>query len=460
MSKSLWKFGRRNPTGPSTIQPCISALVLIAVITAATCLVGCVDLTEPWKQKVTGTGGHPASGVDGSVGIEVGEGGAGGGEIDVAAGGSGGSIDSGLAGAGGGVGLGSGGAGDAMDLGAGGTGGAVDALADIPISSTGGVATGGATSGTGGKATGGATSGTGGRATGGTTNGTGGATGGTAGGSGGKATGGTTSGSGGKSTGGNSGTGGTGGGVDAAPPPPDGGTLNGLAVNYTCESLSGNVLPDSSGQSNNGTLVDAPPAPLDGGTAVRGYGIVSPGKVGSGALALTSASGGYVSMAPTILTGATEMTIATWVNLATTKAWARILDIGSSANTSANPPSGTTNVYMNLVPANNNGKPVFAITTSGLNNEQNLTGLSALPTGWTHVAIVLGGGTGTLYINGSVAATGAMSLRPANLGTIGYAYLGKSWFASDPYLDGQIDDFRVYLRALSAGDIQAVYSGL
>jgi hypothetical protein len=255
------------------------------------------------------------------------------------------------------------------------------------------------------------------------------------------------------------GSGGAGGGVDAFQAP-DGGTLAGLVVRYTCESASGTVLPDTSGNSpaNDGTLGDGTPAPLDGGTA--GYGIVSPGKIGTGALVLTRANSGYVSMPPAILAGATEMTIATWVNVTTTKAWARIFDIGSSSNTSSNPTNGTTNVYMNLVPVNNNGRPVFAITTSGLNNEQHLTASNALPTGWTHVAVVLGGSAGTLYINGAVAATGAISLRPANLGTAGYAYIGKSWFPSDPYFDGQIDDFRVYNRALSEADIQAISSGL
>jgi hypothetical protein len=55
--------------------------------------------------------------------------------------------------------------------------------------------------------------------------------------------------------------------------------------------------------------------------------------------------------------------------------------------------------------------------------------------------------------------TQPITLKPSDLGTIGYAYIGKSWFP-DPYLNGQIDDFRVYSRALSGGDIQAVMNGL
>jgi hypothetical protein len=48
-------------------------------------------------------------------------------------------------------------------------------------------------------------------------------------------------------------------------------------------------------------------------------------------------------------------------------------------------------------------------------------------------------------------------LRPTDLGAIDYAFLGKSQFTNDPYFDGQIDEFRVYGRALSAAEILALY---
>jgi len=430
-------------------QPRVSLTRLLATLTVATlsCVWGCVDLTEPWKQHMT-----PADTGAGGAGIEVGDGGAGR-AIDAATGDSIGPFDGGLAGTGGGLDLGggAGGAGGSMDLGQGGAGGAVDAPEDVPILGTGGVATGGVSGGSGGAATGGTITGAGGAATGGTG-------GGTIGGSGGKATGGTTGGTGGKSTGGASG------GVDAAPPPPDGGTVSGLVVHYTCESLSGNVLPDTSGSANNGTLIDAPPATLDGGTAVRGYSIGT-GKVGSGSLVLTSGSSGYVSMPPSILTGATEMTIATWVYLTGVEQYRRIFDIGIiSADPSSNPMSGTTNVYMNLVPATGTTtsarKLTFSITNAGYVGEQRLVDSSTFPTNrWIHVAVVLGGGSGTLYINGAAGTPSAITLRPADLGAINYAYIGKSQFTSDAYFDGQIDEFRIYNRALSAGDIKGVYNG-
>jgi hypothetical protein len=74
------------------------------------------------------------------------------------------------------------------------------------------------------------------------------------------------------------------------------------------------------------------------------------------------------------------------------------------------------------------------------------------------VAIVLNAGLGSLYINGVLAiASSSVTLRPADLGTIDYAFIGKCQFSVNPYFDGQIDDFRVYNRALSASEAQALY---
>ena len=49
-----------------------------------------------------------------------------------------------------------------------------------------------------------------------------------------------------------------------------------------------------------------------------------------------------------------------------------------------------------------------------------------------------------------------MTLRPSDLGAIDYAYIGKSQFGADPYFDGQIDEFRVYGRALDATEIETL----
>ena len=52
---------------------------------------------------------------------------------------------------------------------------------------------------------------------------------------------------------------------------------------------------------------------------------------------------------------------------------------------------------------------------------------------------------------------GAMTLKPSSLGSTANNYLGKSKWA-DPYLNGQIDEFRIYSVALSSAEIAETYA--
>jgi len=137
-----------------------------------------------------------------------------------------------------------------------------------------------------------------------------------------------------------------------------------------------------------------------------------------------------------------------WVNVRADQIWQRVFDFGSS-----------TNVYMFLTShAGGTSIARFAITTTG--NEQRLDAPGLLPVGtWTHVAIVLGTGGGTLYINGAAVATNAaLALRPADLGATTNNWLGRSQFTADPAFNGQIDDLRIYPSALTAAQITTIYN--
>jgi hypothetical protein len=139
-----------------------------------------------------------------------------------------------------------------------------------------------------------------------------------------------------------------------------------------------------------------------------------------------------------------------WVKLNTVATWQRIFDFGS----------GTTD-YMFLTtqydPNANANKLRFAIRTPAVPESaaNQLSSSVTTPIGsWAHVAVVLSGSTGRLYLNGSqVAISTSMTLNPSSLGSTTLNYLGKSQFGADPYLNGSLDDFRIYNRALSVGEI-------
>ena len=204
-----------------------------------------------------------------------------------------------------------------------------------------------------------------------------------------------------------------------------------LAHRYSFSETGGTTVADSIGGPGwNGTL--------PGG-----------GTFSSGQLTLVSASSQYVSLPAGIISTFSNFTIEAWVKLNTTANWSRIFDFGS----------GTT-TYMFLTPQNGSTSRLrFAITTSGGGGEQQINGTSALAAGTSyHVAVTLNGYTGILYLNGvAVGTNNAMTLRPSGLGSTGNNYLGKSQYA-DPYLNGLMDEFRIYSVALSPAEIAATYA--
>jgi hypothetical protein len=55
-----------------------------------------------------------------------------------------------------------------------------------------------------------------------------------------------------------------------------------------------------------------------------------------------------------------------------------------------------------------------------------------------------------------VARNTGVTQRPSGLGATTANYLGRSQYSGDPYLNGQLDDFRLYSRKLSASEIAAL----
>ncbi|OXS59290.1 hypothetical protein B1A99_11750 [Cohnella sp. CIP 111063] len=205
-------------------------------------------------------------------------------------------------------------------------------------------------------------------------------------------------------------------------------------VRYPFSESNGTSTADASGNGKTGTL--------------NGGATFSAGQSGN-AVALNGTNG-YVSMPSGIANGATDVTIAAWVKANSLSNWTRIFDIGT----------GTSN-YMFLSPQPGGAGLRFAITTGGNGAEQQIHSTAAFPTGvWKHVAVTIAGSTGRLYVDGvQVAANASMTLNPSSLGNTTQNWLGRSQFAGDPYFNGQIDDFRIYSRALSASEIGTLYGG-
>ncbi|MGC1376374.1 MAG: LamG-like jellyroll fold domain-containing protein, partial [Anaerolineales bacterium] len=189
---------------------------------------------------------------------------------------------------------------------------------------------------------------------------------------------------------------------------------------------------DTSGYGKNATVT--------GGTYVTG-------KKGQ-AVNLNGTSSQYVTLPSGVVANLGNYTVTAWVKLTAVSTWARLFDFGNDTNT-----------YMFFAPSSGSNAR-FAITNSGNGSEQQLNRSSVLTTGaWIHIAITRNGNTGTLYVNGaSVATNTSMTLSPASLGATVNNWIGRSQFSGDPYLNGAIDEFRIYNRALSAAEISTLYT--
>ena len=190
---------------------------------------------------------------------------------------------------------------------------------------------------------------------------------------------------------------------------------------------------------NGPTLVDASP---DGNDAmIVGSHTFVPGIDGN-ALDL---SGGHVQLPSGIVSTSGNFTAATWVNLDSIGVWSRIFDFGSGTdvNVFLTPSAGGTN------------RPRFGIKNGG--NEQTIDANVALQAGqWNHVAVTIENGVGKLFINGALAGqANNLTLSPADLGATTANYLGRSQYP-DPLLNGKLDDFRLYNRAITDAELQSL----
>jgi len=207
----------------------------------------------------------------------------------------------------------------------------------------------------------------------------------------------------------------------AATPPVD------LLAHWKFNETSGTVAADSSGNNLHATV-------MGGGNWLAG--------VQNNAMKLNG-SDGHVSLPQGLVSTLNDFTVSTFAKVDANATWARLFDFGSG-----------TGSYMYLSPASGGNTVRYAITTSSNGGEQQLNSPAALTPGvWHHIAVTLSGNTGTLYIDGTPVATNSnMTLKPSSLGSTTQNYIGKSQW-SDPTLNGSVDDFRIYGRALSGTEV-------
>ncbi len=139
-----------------------------------------------------------------------------------------------------------------------------------------------------------------------------------------------------------------------------------------------------------------------------------------------------------------EMTIAMWVKWTNPSSnWTRLFDFGN----------GTTQ-YMFLTPSNGSTMR-FAIKNGG--DEQIVEAGSKLQGNkWHHVAVTIGTGQTTLWIDGkAVGSSSAITIKPSDIHPV-LNYIGRSQFDTDPLFSGFVDDVRIYNYPLTAEELRGI----
>ena len=115
---------------------------------------------------------------------------------------------------------------------------------------------------------------------------------------------------------------------------------------------------------------------------------------------------------------------------------------------------------LSLTTSNASGQARFSIVNGG--TEQTLTAAGLTAGVWSHIAVTLTGTTGVLYVNGTAAASGTITLRPdqllaENTSTgIQHNYLGRSEGSIMPMFQGSLDSAQFYSSALVAAQVTAL----
>jgi hypothetical protein len=208
-----------------------------------------------------------------------------------------------------------------------------------------------------------------------------------------------------------------------------------LAHRYSFSETSGTTVADSVG-----------------GSAWKGT-LPNGGTFKDGQLQVRASGSQYVKLPAGILGKSAAVTIEAWVTFPSTlptNCW-----FFGFGNISGNSGSG----YVMCQPKNGR----IAITSGNYSGEQNT---SPNPSGnWStktnlHVTAVFNPARSqmALYVNGVLTAQSTSVTTPLSAINNLFSYIGRSFYSGDPYIDFNLDEFRIYNGAFTADDVAATQS--
>jgi alpha-L-fucosidase len=170
---------------------------------------------------------------------------------------------------------------------------------------------------------------------------------------------------------------------------------------------------------------------------------------GNGRAVLNGTSGTYVSLPGNLLAGLSNVTFEAWVTNAVSPDNVPLFSFDDGLQ------DGVGGGYLRFVLHDqNNGRHFLELASSG--GSPMLAANPGLGGQYVHVVCIYNpfSGAAVIYTNGTLEASLAVSTPLSNVST-NSAALGRSPWNGDPWLNGAIDEFRIYAGQLLPADIAA-----
>jgi hypothetical protein len=211
-----------------------------------------------------------------------------------------------------------------------------------------------------------------------------------------------------------------------------------LFIHYTFDDVSSGSAKDSSGNGKDAVLTGvALPTGVAGHIA--------------GAIHLDASKQQYVQLPGDILVDMDAVSITAWLELDSGAPWDRLFDFNAT---------GTGNWFYFSPTGWNSAKtpagPGTHIAVKGPLVDPEMMLNEVFPVGtWHHVAVVLAPPFLRYYLDGKLKSElNSMTVAPKDVGKTYQNWIGRSPYPADPYLNGLVDDFRMYAGALKDSEIK------
>jgi hypothetical protein len=169
------------------------------------------------------------------------------------------------------------------------------------------------------------------------------------------------------------------------------------------------------------------------------------------AVSLDGTSGNYVNLPGGIVSGCSAVTLEFWATLGANGNWARVFDFGNISGS-----SGQQFIYFS--PHTGVGTHRLSMSVTGTVSDYDAPGTLDGQTICVACIEDPSGGYSAIYTNG-VLEQSKIGILPALSGvSSAFSFLGRSLFSADAWLNGRIDEFRIYDGRLGPADLAADYA--